>query len=561
MASVVLGLGAAYIGAGQSLIVQGALAIGAAVAGSYLDNEIFGDDVRSNDEFDPFIPNQQISNEGGPALFCLGTEAVVSGQLIWMTDPVDLGPPRGLVSNVAIAVARNPINGILRVFSRNHDIYEFAGTELVVSTTITITPTAYSPSGNYEEVKLSEPAAGLDLTQRKYARSNVTTLAGWANERNRWGNDTQWPYQSVNPGGAGAAMSAQPVGGGSELVLRRYNLTGARLAIAETASVAKPVSITQVFDKVNGSLSDGVAIYRGIAGQAVDPIIAGAHGADAQAFEGIAYMVVNNLRLAQFGSRIPEDIQVTVDQNGIPLSLPQAVLQVMAYGAGRYAGSLPLAIGSGVYADKVTFDISALDGIRFVRGYAARGNLSTAKLLEPLMVAHDFTAQQDERGRIRFFHPDDARVWDVPEGDFLEPPRMQDLQGQNLPTSVTVHFTDAEAFRYEVGSVEEHISYQDIGTSRRSASNVTTIDLRMMTMTEDEARVVAKRALWRPRMRRTRVSASLSARHAHIKEGDGFSSFLHGKTRVVTVTKIERGANWELQIEGFVREELPLEVL
>ncbi len=105
-------------------------------------------------------------------------------------------------------------------------------------------------------------------------------------------------------------------------------------------------------------------IHDGAAGQAVDPLIAAAVGmAQAPAFRGLAYIVLEALQLADFGNRIPSlTVEVIADEGSVPVSA--------------------------IAGDLMGRDVAFLgDAEPDVKGYAADGS-DLGEAIDPLIEAH-----------------------------------------------------------------------------------------------------------------------------------------------------------------------------
>ncbi|MBO9580745.1 MAG: phage tail protein [Sphingobium sp.] len=112
-------------------------------------------------------------------------------------------------------------------------------------------------------------------------------------------------------------------------------------------------------------------LHDGSAGQAVDPLIAAAVGVDqAPAFRGLAYIVLEELQLADFGNRIPSlTVEIIADEG------PVTVSRVASFLLGR----------------PITF---AGDEEPSVLGYAADGS-DIGDALAPLLDSHDLRWRGD----------------------------------------------------------------------------------------------------------------------------------------------------------------------
>ncbi|HEY1125950.1 MAG TPA: phage tail protein, partial [Sphingobium sp.] len=117
-------------------------------------------------------------------------------------------------------------------------------------------------------------------------------------------------------------------------------------------------------------------VHDGSAGQTVDPLIAAAVGVgQAPAFRGVAYVVLEDLQLADFGNRIPSlTVEVIADEGPVPVSL----------------------IASSLHGRSVAF----AGGVEpAVLGYAADGS-DVGDALAPLLDAYGLRWRADRNGMV-----------------------------------------------------------------------------------------------------------------------------------------------------------------
>jgi len=208
-------------------------------------------------------------------------------------------------------------------------------------------------------------------------------------------------------------------------------------------------------------------VYNGLAGQDVDPLIAAAVGADqAPAYRGIAYILLEDLQLADFGNRIPSlTVEVIADTGAVAVST----------------------IASGLLDQAVGF-LGDTDPV--LLGYAADGN-DAGEALAPLVDAYDLRWRYESAGvslveraetdRL-LAKPDELRALDGHE----EPPaERQRAPLEAVAAQLAVRHFDPDR-DYQVGLQ----SAQRPGPGRRSEE----IDLPAVLLA-DTARDLAGRSL------------------------------------------------------------------
>jgi len=572
MASVAFVVVAQTMTATASLAVQIAVVVIASVAGAYIDNQIFGPD-KDNTENNLEIAIQQIGSEGGPASYCLGPEAVTLGQLIWMDSANFVGKAPNQTTSVAVAICRNQILKVERVFSGNIDLwindgaFDFDTTGLRFAAN---SPGGGRPSGAHYHGAWIRNAAGtghFDLTNLVTGRKNAISFGAnnkkFDNRGNNWNHDPKFRKEAFGPPYKwGEVVLTKRDSNYTYALIRRilyyartnyqipkttyHQFPTSALPVQEDSTTTKVVNVYQNFSRLNTNYLDELTFYNGSEGAVVDPWITAREpaGVDLQAFEGIAYIVLKKMKVEDFGRRVPTDMTMVVSDREDPPYMKAAITTVLGDWHDWDNNS------------DLDYDVTRLEDRtgRWVRGYTARGNISANKRLEPIRVANDVVGEVSRNGVLTFRYYDDAEIFYVESASFLEPLAWTQVPAASMPTTVTCKFRDSEAFRYEEGSVDEHINFLEVGSR-----NETVLDLRMVTMTRGEAREVARRHLWRPWLQRDKCRGRLSARFNWLHEGNAIATEVNGDAVDIMLTKVEIGANWEIEFEGYRFHGYPLD--
>ena len=557
--------GAAFESAGAIL----AATIVAAVVGYYIDNEILAPDIDQDDKGNE-IPQQQIGSEGGPATYCLGPEAVTLGQIIWMDDRNFVGnPPNQIAPGVAVAICRNPIIAVDRIFTRGLDLWIGTGEHRRVDA-LAMTSLEFNYNSDpwyYNQwvrvwMRSTKAVSNFHLHNMIWSRSNKVYIGGdygsgkkeYTHRGNNWGNDPLFvPDTNGPPYKYGHCQEVFQDATYSYARIKRilgYAVCGIDGCVTvgfptaaqpkyEAASTAKPVNLLQTFNKLNTNFLDApLFVWQGKPGQAVDPWIQLHEKSvpNLPSFEGISYLVLRNLKVESFGRRVPEDMTMIVRERTEAPPVADAIDTILGDWHGWDDDPI------------LRYDTSRLDVRtgRDVRGYTSRGNVAASKRLEPIRIQNDVVGEVTRFGVVSFRYYDQPDIFYVQSTSFLEPLVFTQIPAASMPTTVTVKFRDSSVFRYEEGSVDEHINFLGF-----PAKNETTLDLRNMSMTAIEARETARRHLWRPWLQRDKCKGKLPARWSWLHEGNAIQTEYNGDDIDIMITKIEIGANWEIEFEGY----------
>lgn len=541
MAALILGsIGAAVPGAAGIV-----LGIAGTLIGTYIDNEfIFKED---KDPQKPENLDLQSSAEGGPAIALIGRECRVRGQVIFLSPTYLLNGTETTVE-VAIAVSNDgkPIDGIFRVYAEGFEIFNESGSLSLTTTGLTIrhvgAGVSASPLSTLSYIE--SPIGTGDLTKFRIGFYDKFTMSGWGKAENNWGNGTAAAFKGtvfliINVPAFNNPSGIQKIGARRRLPDNIPKI----LFSSDEFNSPNLVTITQEIDPINPDFISDIEVQKGIAGQvsAVGGTINSYQG-DAPEMEGTAWFGLRDFNLTKFGNRFPQVIAI-VRQQADAVTLPVAIDKIFQR-AGWVQGS------------SLSWNVLSLDQ-SIVKGYTMMEESSIHHRLQPLTFAFDLSSQIRD-GEVYFFHPRDARVWEVDEfewGSSVGEPdsglHFEQKTEINLPTKITVHYVD-EHNQWEDGAVERHMNAVIL-----KSSDHLEIDLRSLTMDMETAVSIAERLLWRPHREGTPWNGKLPARYFFILENDIIRTVFNGTTIELAVTKADRDQNRSLQFTGHILEPDP----
>jgi len=303
---------------------------------------------------------------------------------------------------------------------------------------------------------------------------------------------------------------------------------------------------------------ESVTVYSGTDTQSVDPTILGVETKDVEAFRGIAYVVIKNLLLNDFGNRIP-NITAIWENNGDILvgeayTYKNAIADILSKNLGGEEFSL---VGLDVQVGSSTVGVpvgNVFDSAPLMGGFFVRGPQETLKVIQPLALARQIIAQETE-GVLKFKLRKNADVVTVNANDLAA-----HLHGDDTPSAFNIK-DDPESTlpsNVEVKFVDEDKDLQQGHERERTATNIfddiRVIDL-PITMTSDDARNLALSHLWTLHSNRRKVGPiTLPPSYLHIAEGDILRIPALGDTWDVLITRVDRGENFILEVEGMIEE-------
>ncbi len=255
------------------------------------------------------------------------------------------------------------------------------------------------------------------------------------------------------------------------------------------------------------------------------------------AYRGLAYVYIKNLRLLDFGDQIPP-IEFEIEEQ-----------------SGRSVGSTiakMLELG-GLVENEYIID-TVLNSIE-MRGYVIPGPTPMNKALLPLMRAFNVAVQETNEGRLRFMKRNAGVEWTIVEDDLAahelgttipRPLEITDVPDDSLPEQVNISYVDT-SLDLQKGSQRE----RRINLTNR---NIMKLDI-PVTLEPADARAIAARELWLAVINRQKVNLFLPPSYLLIKENDILKITADSNDYTILVTKVERGNNFLMAIEGYLESE------
>ena len=288
-----------------------------------------------------------------------------------------------------------------------------------------------------------------------------------------------------------------------------------------------------------------ISLYVGSDTQTADSVISAAEvAANTPGFRHTAYVVVEQLALADFGNRLPNFTFLVSEPEdevgGEPgsTSVAQAISLLMA-------------------RTRITvndYDVTKVNGC--LKGYNVVGPQETAKVLEPLMIAHDLVVQESE-GKLHFITrgfqaaattvvPGDLAAHNEGEG-FPDEFIIEEAADASLPMEVIINYIDVEN-DYQTGTQRERRAGTLIQTD-----HTVTISL-PLTMDAVQAKQLAFRRLWGAWAERRQVFLTLPLSYIYLEEEDRISVTYSSETYNLRIIRITRGVSGVLEIVAHVEE-------
>jgi len=278
-----------------------------------------------------------------------------------------------------------------------------------------------------------------------------------------------------------------------------------------------------------------VNVYLGTDEQEPDAIIEGWEGAgNVPAFRGLCYAVLGTLEIGRLGG-LP---QITAEIEG-PVDDVAGTLADLAGRSGLSAGSLA--------ADAVSLPL---------RGYEVSGTQAAADALQPLALAYDLAAV--ERDGVVTFEPLDARParrLDPDQlgaaeagGEIADEFKVTRPDPLDLPGELTVTYRNAADADFSRGAESERTKHGAFYLQQ-------TAGLEPLVLTPSEARRRAEVLLWRAHAESRTAAFTLPPAWRDLAPGDLVSLSLRGTDYRLRVSKVDRGANFLLEVEATLVEQ------
>jgi hypothetical protein len=475
------------------------------MGGSILDQtlifpSIFGEENRQF--VGPRLDELEVQSglEGSPINFCLGPETrPANGHVIWMSD-------------------------LIRV-KREEELGGKGGGGLVSVKNL-----------YYIHVAVAVCEGPISAIKRIWANDRLIYGDG-STELSTGASATDRLIYTVNEVVDGANVTLDPGGGDEEShEVKKVTPQGdGTWEVKLRSQLANTHSSGTIVDYHGETDADNYHIYLGTTSQIADSVIESYEGAgNVPGYRGIAYVVIERQDVTNMGGRLPH-YSFEVEADTTPFTVGDALDKIL-----DRAG-----------LDSSQYDTSALT--EDFRGFSTGRLQSTVQILQPLAVAYDFGAQEGN-GKLTFTARDGATDRTIEEDDLAAarfgeqaPPTfpVTDGSGLELPSEAVVSFVDPT------------LDYQQ-GTVRARRIDFPTHDIRQtglpVTLDSAVARGIAERLLWTKWSERRTTKLVLPPRYSDIQESDLLSVTSNDETYLVRATRVDRGANSLVEVEGVIED-------
>lgn len=281
----------------------------------------------------------------------------------------------------------------------------------------------------------------------------------------------------------------------------------------------------------SGRFTGYFRFYYGNDAQTPDPRIYAKEGADlAPAYRGRAYIVFEELPLADYGNRFP---QVSVE---VYTGSGTATLETVLTDICGMVGLQPSEI-----------DVSEVQN-EVVTGFYLNTSTTARDALTQLQTAYFFDVAETN-GKLRFIKQQRPGV----SMDILPGALATHEYGQSRPPTFTETRTQDVDLPYEIDVTytDQGLDYQrGVQYARRQFSlNDNQISVQLpIVLSQPQAKTIADRALYLAWTRRREFQFKLPFGYVFLDPGDLIAVVLHGTTQILTISRMAIGANRLLEI-------------
>lgn len=504
------------------------------------------------------------SEEGTPIMRCYGERCRVGGTVLWVGRLEETkktfteGGARitefKYFRDIAVALCHGPIESVTRIFANGVTIWQNypVGLEVIapdfhVETGLTTILPGFSlpflpdwiqfPDTTWGIMRIHQPilTAG-DPDVRDFVCPGFMSFTGWSPGHPNSGFPL--PGVTMKCVGGGTDISSEfvqkHIPGGSYYI----DLING-FAVETHPPYGDPLTLTQepgqIFDR---RYTRTTTVHLGTEDQERDFLWSLRTDPNTlPAYRGIVYVFMEDLQLEDFGFQVPKlefEVRESSNRN------LGTTLQEMVKLAGLTEDDIEV--------DADLFDIQ-------MRGTVIPGPTPMNKAIAPLLRAYNCAVQESNDGRLRFMKRHAGTVWTIKEVDLAaheigesvqRPLEVTDIPDDTLPEQVNIEYVDT-SLNLKRGSQRER---------RINLTNRNVMKLQFpVTLDPGEARSVAARELWLSVINRQTVKLRLPPSYFRVKENDILKITADGNDYRVMVTRIERGNNWILMIEGFLESE------
>lgn len=318
--------------------------------------------------------------------------------------------------------------------------------------------------------------------------------------------------------GAGVLSGVNRIWANSKLI---YDATG------KTLPAVDPVN-GQIIDKTydTHSVFEELHFWPGTTTQAIDSWIQ-AHSPNTPAYRGVSYIVLKDLQLADFGSRMPN---LEFELSGL---------------SGASVGAVVLDICRRVNVSNVS--VVGLNDT--IRGLIIAQPIAPAGALSPLAIAYNFDVAE-QVGQVRCINRGAGMRGIVPAGDMgavegadnrAEPLQLRAVTPLELPKEVAITYLDP--------TIDYQKNSQRAQKDKGNAQNLISTEL-PLTLDANAARRIADRVLWEAWTARRSATFSYTDKWVRRNAGDVLGVVVDGQTLPYKLTRIQRGDNGVIEVEA-----------
>lgn len=328
-------------------------------------------------------------------------------------------------------------------------------------------------------------------------------------------------------------------GGGSTSTTYSYTIScaiglceGEILGISRIWADGKEV--TDKFYSPDGQSAINWTLYTGTETQEPDSFIAAIETSrPAPAYRGLAYIVLKDMDLTDFGNRIP-NFTFEAERE---VTFLDAIIKEASAGAG-----LETTLGS------AEIDATDLAGIP-IDGFTVSSDRTYRERIEQLMAVYNFGACEAD-GKVTFQRKDKFGTYPIPvydlgakegdkgEGEIYQVERKHDRE---LPKSLTVNYLSLDK-DYQAGALTAI-------RANTNSQNATSLDVNFC-LTDARAKELSEQKLYEAWIKRSTMTAALGPYWAFLSPGDILDMDLAGRRRLIQITKTTLGAPIVLKLEG-----------
>lgn len=254
---------------------------------------------------------------------------------------------------------------------------------------------------------------------------------------------------------------------------------------------------------------------------------------DTPHYNGLAYVVIEELALAEFANRIPNFTFLVEQENDV--SLGEAIGYVLDRGG---------------YAPE-EFDVTRLS--QCFKGMIVSGPQVVAQVLGPLLLAYGVGCQ-DRNGVLTFFTRGTEYVISVDAGDLAthdegsdtdRPFQLTDTDAFDQPFQCTVKFVSTDNDLQQGSQIYSRANYPNKTES--------VIEL-PLTLNPATAKAIAVRTIWAAEAERQRVVLDLPPSYLTMLEGDRLEFQWGDNLYKVFASSVTTGNNGRVRVEGVLMQ-------